>query len=95
MGFFPANAGSWEDTYPDVFTPEVMAAARRTCDACGATFIDFGDGVPTHGNLCVMCWTHTRPLHVNDQGAGYHDGPIRPMDGHDPRVTVAACPACR
>jgi hypothetical protein len=35
-----------------------------------------------------------RPLHVNDQGALYHDGPIRPLDGHDPRVTVGECPAC-
>jgi hypothetical protein len=36
----------------------------------------------------------TRPLHVDDTGALYHAGPIRPMRGHDPRVTRLACPAC-
>ena len=34
------------------------------------------------------------PWHRNDQGAMYFDGPIRPLDGHDPRDTVGQCPTC-
>jgi len=36
-----------------------------------------------------------RPMHRNDQGVLYHDGPVRPVQDHDPRDTVAECPACR
>lgn len=33
-------------------------------------------------------------MHCNDQGAGYHGGPIRVVEGHDPRLHKHECPAC-
>lgn len=39
-------------------------------------------------------WRDVRPLHVNDPGSLYDDKIIRPMVGHDPRLTAGECPAC-
>ena len=50
----------------------------------------------TYTQALVIAIAHdiVRPMHRNDEGVHYVDCPIRPLDGHDPRDTVAQCPTC-